>query len=94
MFGFRTVFGFHPLPESRPRLVFALRAATVLRMPSDRHSPRDAYPREQTSALTWLLAALVGAFALELVLVSPWFNASGQLQQGLAVSPAADGELV
>ncbi len=88
MFGFRTVFGFHPLPESRPLLVFALRAATVLPMFSDRHSPRDAYPREQSSALTWLLAALIGAFALELVLLSPWFNASGQLQQGLAVSPA------
>lgn len=57
-------------------------------MLSDRHSPRAASTREKTSALTWLLAALVGAFALELVLASSWFNVSGQLRQGLAVSPA------
>ena len=57
-------------------------------MLSDRPSPRDAYPREATSALVWLLAAMVGAFALELVLVSPGFNASDQLHRGLAVSPA------
>ena len=47
---------------------------------------RDDYPREKTSALTWLLAAIAGAFVLELVLFSPWFDASSQLVNGLAVT--------
>jgi membrane associated rhomboid family serine protease len=38
---------------------------------------RGEYPRGTTSAVTWLISALVAAFALELVLLSPWLGASG-----------------
>lgn len=38
---------------------------------------RSDYPRRNTSAVVWLLASLVAAFVIELVLLSPWFGASG-----------------
>ena len=64
-------------------------------MLSERPYMRDDYPREKTSAFTWLLAAIAGAFVLELVLVSPWFGVSGQLVRGLAVTirGLADGRI-
>ena len=55
-------------------------------MLSDRPYMRNDYPRERTSVLTWMLAAVLGAFALELALVSPWFRASDQLMRGIAVT--------
>ena len=39
---------------------------------------RSDYPRRNTSAVVWLLAAVVAAFVIELVLLSPWFGASGE----------------
>lgn len=61
-------------------------------MLSDRPSLRDDYPREKKSALTWLLAAILGAFVLELVLFSSWFKASNQIFEGLAVTTAGLAE--
>jgi membrane associated rhomboid family serine protease len=36
------------------------------------------YPRRTTSAVIWLISALIAAFVLELVLLSPWLGASGR----------------
>ena len=55
-------------------------------MLSDRSYLRNDYPRERTSVLTWMLAAILGAFVLELALISPWFKATDQLMRGLAVT--------
>ena len=38
---------------------------------------RSDYPQRNTSALVWLVAALVAAFVIELVLLSPWLGATG-----------------
>ena len=46
-------------------------------MLSDRSYMRSDYPLRKTSALVWLIAALVAAFVLELILVSPWLGSSG-----------------
>ena len=35
------------------------------------------YPKRNTSAVVWLVAALVAAFVIELVLLSPWFGPAG-----------------
>lgn len=39
---------------------------------------RNDYPRRKTSALVWLIAALVAAFFIQLILLSPWFGTSGR----------------
>ena len=46
-------------------------------MLSARSSLRGDYPRQKTSALVWLIAALVAAYAMELILLSPWFGPGG-----------------
>lgn len=46
-------------------------------MLSDRPYMRGEYPRGTTSAVIWLISALIAAFVLELVLLSPWLGASG-----------------
>jgi len=46
-------------------------------MLSDRPYMRGDYPRRTTSVVTWLISALVAAFVLELILLSPWLGASG-----------------
>ncbi len=61
-------------------------------MLSERPHTRDDYPKEKTSPLTWLLAALIGAFMLEFVLFSPWFDSSGQVVSGLALTPSGLSE--
>lgn len=61
-------------------------------MLSERPYTRDDYPKEKTSPLTWLLAALIGAFVLEFVLFSRWFDPSGQLGGGLALTTSGLGE--
>lgn len=38
---------------------------------------RSDYPPRNTSAVVWLIAALVAAFVVELILVSPWFGSAG-----------------
>jgi len=47
-------------------------------MLTDRSYMRSDYPQRHTSALVWLVAALIAAFVIELVLVSPWFGATGE----------------
>jgi membrane associated rhomboid family serine protease len=46
-------------------------------MLSDRPYMHGEYPRRTTSAVIWLISALIAAFVLELVLLSPWLGASG-----------------
>lgn len=55
-------------------------------MLSERPFLRAAYPAAKTSPLTWLLAAIIGAFVLEFVLFSRWFDSSGQLVNGLGLT--------
>jgi membrane associated rhomboid family serine protease len=38
---------------------------------------RGDYPHRTTSVVTWLISALVAAFVLELILLSPWLGAAG-----------------
>lgn len=47
-------------------------------MLSDRPYMHGEYPRRTTSAVIWLISALIAAFVLELVLLSPWLGASGR----------------
>jgi membrane associated rhomboid family serine protease len=47
-------------------------------MLSDRTYMRGGYPRRNTSVVIWLVSALLAAFVLELVLLSPWLGSSGQ----------------
>lgn len=46
-------------------------------MLSDRPYMHGDYPRRTTSVVIWLVSALLAAFVLELVLLSPWLGASG-----------------
>ena len=55
-------------------------------MPPERPHSRHIYPRERTSALTWLVSAIVAAFALQLVLGSRWMHGEQPVYQGLALS--------
>lgn len=55
-------------------------------MLSERPYMRDDYPSEKTSLVTWVLAAIFGAFVLELVLFSQWFGTSGQMANELALT--------
>ncbi|MCX6951079.1 MAG: rhomboid family intramembrane serine protease, partial [Verrucomicrobia bacterium] len=56
---------------------------------------REDYPKPKTSLVTWLVAAVLGSFLLEMVLFSSWFDASNQLLSGLAlsISGLADGHV-
>jgi len=47
-------------------------------MLTDRSYLRSDYPQRNTSAVVWLVAALIAAFVIELVLLSPWFGAAGE----------------
>jgi membrane associated rhomboid family serine protease len=58
-------------------LVFAHLLNNFQLMLTDRSYMRSDYPRQYTSAVVWLIAALVAAFALELILLSPWFGSTG-----------------
>lgn len=46
-------------------------------MLSDRPYMHGEYPRGNTPVVIWLVSALLAAFVLELVLLSPWLGASG-----------------
>lgn len=51
---------------------------------------RGDYQREKTSALTWLLSAMIGGFVLQWVLGASWLsNAGNRLEAFLALTPAA-----
>jgi membrane associated rhomboid family serine protease len=43
-------------------------------MSSDRFHHRRDYPRQSTTALVWLVAALSAAFVIQLAMLSPWFS--------------------
>ena len=70
------------------RLVFGGRSATVRSMLSDRSYMRQEYQRERTSALTWLMCAMIAGFVLQLVLGSPWMQGSaGRFDDMFGLSP-------
>jgi membrane associated rhomboid family serine protease len=58
-------------------------------MSSDRFYMRDDYPRQQTTALVWLIAAMIAAFVIQLVLLSPWFGSSASIPALLSLTPRA-----
>ena len=59
-------------------------------MLSDRPYMRDDYPREKTSALIWLLSAMVAGFALQIALGAEWLRgADVRLVNNFGLSPAA-----
>ena len=59
-------------------------------MLSDRPYMRDDYPREKTSALIWLLSAVVAAFALQTALGAEWFRgADSRVTENFGLSSAA-----
>lgn len=62
---------------TRSRLVFARSAATIAAMLSHRPYMRGDYQREKTSALTWLLSAIIAGFVLQLVMGASWFSGAG-----------------
>lgn len=68
------------------RLVLEPVEPTVFPMLSDRPYMRADYPREKPSVVIWMIAALVGAYILQLVLWSSWLNASSQVQADLALN--------
>lgn len=47
---------------------------------------RADYPREKPSVVIWMIAALVGAYVLQLVLWSSWLSASNQVEADLALN--------
>ncbi|MBL9215068.1 MAG: rhomboid family intramembrane serine protease [Opitutaceae bacterium] len=55
-------------------------------MLSDRPYLRDAYPRRRTSVTIWLVAALVAAYLVELLVLSPWFGTGGKWLNGLTLT--------
>lgn len=58
-------------------------------MLSERPYLQGEYQREKTSALTWLLSALIAGFVLQLVLGARWFGGAGdQLESLLGLSVA------
>ncbi|AOS42990.1 Rhomboid family protein [Lacunisphaera limnophila] len=64
-------------------------------MPSDRSYMRGDYPRPPTTALVWLIAAMLATFVLQLVLLSPWLGSSSTLPDllRLTVRNAEQGRL-
>lgn len=56
-------------------------------MLSDRSYMRDDYPRQTTSALTWLISATIACFILQFVIARP-FSAPGLLENLLGLSVA------
>lgn len=56
---------------------------------SDRPYMRGDYQREKTSALTWLISAMIAGFLLQLVLGSHWFSGSAdRLENVLSLTVA------
>jgi membrane associated rhomboid family serine protease len=55
-------------------------------MSSDRFYMRGDYTRPTTTALVWLVAAMVATFVLQLVLLSPWLGASAALPDQLRLT--------
>ncbi len=57
-------------------------------MLSDRTYMRDDYPRNATSAVTWLISAIIATFLLQFVFLR-WFNADHTLESLLALTVPA-----
>ncbi|MSU49189.1 MAG: rhomboid family intramembrane serine protease [Opitutus sp.] len=55
-------------------------------MLSDRSYMREEYQRERTSALTWLISAIVAGFALQLLMASPLVRGGAQFTELLGLS--------
>lgn len=49
---------------------------------------REEYQRERTSALTWLVSALIAGFVLQLVMGSSLFRSGGRFEEFFALTPA------
>ncbi|MEO6245095.1 MAG: rhomboid family intramembrane serine protease [Opitutaceae bacterium] len=65
-------------------------------MLSDRPYLRDDYPREKTSALIWLLSAIVAGSALQMILGAEWFRGADRRVVetfGLSISALKQGHL-
>lgn len=58
-------------------------------MPLDRPYPRDDYPRERTSVLTWLISAMVAGFVVQFATELPWVSAGRSAEHFLALSVPA-----
>lgn len=56
-------------------------------MLSDRNYMRDDYPRNATSALTWLISAIIGTFLLQFVFLR-WFKADEAFESLLGLTVA------
>ena len=55
-------------------------------MPPDRYHLRDDYSRPRTTALVWIVAAMVSCFVLQLLLLSPWLVAYATLPEQLRLT--------
>ena len=66
--------------------MFAVAAATVRAMPSERPYLREDYQRERTSVLIWLISAIIAGFVLQLIVGSPWFRGSHAFTSSFALS--------
>ena len=76
--------------------MFAPGDATIPAMLSHRPYMRGDYQREKTSALTWLLSAIIAGFVLQLVLGSVWFSGARirlETVFGLSISGITNGWL-
>lgn len=58
-------------------------------MSSDRPYLRGDYERERTSALTWLISALIAGFLVQLALGSSWLGGGGRVDQFMALTVPA-----
>ena len=50
---------------------------------------REEYQRERTSALTWLVSAMIAGFILQLVMGSSFVRSGGRFEELFALSPSA-----
>jgi membrane associated rhomboid family serine protease len=57
-------------------------------MLSDRPYMRDEYPRERTSALTWLISAIIAGFILQLALGASVFRNGSRIEELFGLSTA------
>ena len=74
--------------------MFAATAATVAQMLSERPYLRGDYPGEKTSALTWLLSAIIAGFVLQVLLGASWMSGAGDRLEnliGLTIPAFQDG---
>lgn len=55
-------------------------------MSSERFYMRGEYARPTTSALVWLVSAMVATFVLQLVLLSPWMGEAGAVADSLRLT--------